>query len=230
MIEATHWDEYDRSYTDSQRLVDIGTNEPQMRSPNAGWARLDMKQELLTCVAFIAIHHIVSGRPSGFEHISWSAIHLSYRRAFALPIRWNSTNKERAMSYISGTSIALTVDCDTGDQTFEIVSCLPSGSSQFPNEPLEADLEIPWYATATGGSVTMTFQPASSGQTLAITPTITGSNVSVTEVSTHCYVISYSGSSEPSCDFEVSNPNNTYTEPKPKLILLPRPQTGPGGL
>jgi hypothetical protein len=131
------------------------------------------------------------------------------------------------MSFICGTSVSLTIKCNTQNETFEFFESSPEEACLFTlEEDLDADLNVPWYATTSGGIVSVTFEGEGPLDVLSIASTVTGSNVYITSAG-NCYTISYSGSTEPTCDFEIWNPNNTYTEPKPKLILLPRPSGPP---
>jgi hypothetical protein len=132
------------------------------------------------------------------------------------------------MSYICGTSINLTIKCNTQNETFEFYESNPEEACFFTLEDdLDADLDVPWYATSSGGSITVNFEPEGPLDVLSIEHSASDTSVTITKTSSYSFVISYTGSSEPSCDFEVSNPNNTYTEPKPKLILLPIPSGPP---
>jgi galactose mutarotase-like enzyme len=131
------------------------------------------------------------------------------------------------MSYICGTNINLTIKCNTQNDTFEFYESSPTGACAFTmEEDLEADLEFPWYASATGGTVTVTFEPASALDVISIDHESSGGSVTISEDPAHSFIITYTGSAEPSCDFEIWNPNNSYN-PKPKVILLPKPQSGP---
>jgi hypothetical protein len=148
-------------------------------------------------------------------------------------------------------TVIIEIDCDIDNKILELYNATNQDAARVPLGSFKPDLDEPdlyitWYSTNHGGSAKLTFKSMTNSSAISTSYLPSQDSITVTSGESHSFKIQYGpgtdvltlpgGSpspltAEPECPFVVwkASQGVAGAAAGPKVILCPKPQTGPSG-